>query len=91
MINLIMIIQSSQITINVSLNTNNKKVINKLYVPQWVLEERKGSWTKGITDGGCVNFKDTFLAKNHHYQFEILEADDETVQVGVFIGVGAIT
>lgn len=48
---------------------------------QWVLEERKGSWTKGITDGGCVNFKDTFLAKNHHYQFEILEADDETVQI----------
>jgi len=48
---------------------------------QWVLEERKGRWQKGTSDGGCVNFKDTFLSKNHHFQFEILEADDETVQV----------
>lgn len=48
---------------------------------QWVLEERKGRWQKDVSDGGCVNFKDTFLSKNHHYQFEILEADDETVQV----------
>ena len=27
------------------------------------------------------SFQDTFLSKNHHYQFEILEEDDETVQI----------
>eukprot|EP00116_Pleurobrachia_bachei_P005036 sb/3465298/ len=48
---------------------------------QWVLEEKKGRWQKGVSDGGCVNFKDSFLSKNHHYQFEILDADDETVQI----------
>jgi len=41
----------------------------------------KSTWKKGVSDGGCVNFKDTFLSKNHHYQFEILEEDDETVQI----------
>eukprot|EP00116_Pleurobrachia_bachei_P002496 sb/3462758/ len=35
---------------------------------QWVLEEKKGRWQKGVSDGGCVNFKDSFLSKNHHYQ-----------------------
>jgi len=58
------------------------RVINlNLTDKQWELQEMKSTWKKGVSDGGCVNFKDTFLSKNHHYQFEILEEDDETVQI----------